>query len=150
MGVRINIYSVELVRESAKIYELDKVASSPRHAFDIVENALKLSSKTKEHFVMMSLNTKKECIGLHTIHIGSVGYSVVHPRDVLQPAILNNATSFIVFHNHPSGSITPSPEDIKVTKSLVESGRILGIELIDHIIIGTDGRFTSLRDKGYI
>lgn len=150
MGVRINIYSVELVRESAKIYELNKVVRSPQHAFDIVENVLKLSSKTKEHLVMMSLNTKNECIGLHTIHIGSVNASIIHPRDVLQPAILNNATSFMVFHNHPSGDVTPSPEDINATKRLAESGQILGIELLDHIIIGTDGRFASLREKGYI
>lgn len=150
MGVRINIYSVKLVRESAKIYELDKAVCSPRHAFDIVENVLELSSKTKEHVVMMSLNTKNECIGLHTIHIGTVGASIVHPGDVLQPAILNNATSFMVFHNHPSGSITPSQEDIEFTKCLAESGRILGIELLDHIIIGSNGRFTSLREKGYV
>lgn len=150
MGARINVYSVELVRESAKIYELNKVVLRSQDARDIVESVFKLSSKTKEHLVMMSLNTKNECIGLHTIHIGSVNASIVHPREVLQPAILNNATSFIIFHNHPSGDATPSREDIEVTKRMVEAGNIIGIDLLDHIIIGAEGRYTSLKEKGYV
>lgn len=149
MGVRINIYTVELVKESAKVYNLDKFVRSPEDAYVIVEDVLSLSTKTKEHFVMMSLNTKNDVIGLHTIHVGSVNSSIVHPRDVLQQAILNNASSFMVFHNHPSGNPTPSPEDIEVTKRLVDAGQIMGIELLDHIIIGT-GKFVSLKEKGYM
>lgn len=149
MGVRINIYSVELVRESAKVYDLDKVINSPERAYDVIEEVLKLSSKTKEHLVMMSLNTKNEVVGLHTIHIGSVNASIVHPREILQQAILNNATSFMIFHNHPSGDPSPSREDIDVTKRLAEAGTIIGIQLLDHIIIGTN-RFVSLKEKGYV
>lgn len=149
MGVRINIYSVELVRESAKVYDLDKVINSPERAYDVIEEVLKLSSKTKEHLVMMSLNTKNEIVGLHTIHIGSVNASIVHPREILQQAILNNATSFMIFHNHPSGDPSPSREDIDVTKRLAEAGTIIGIQLLDHIIIGTN-RFVSLKEKGYV
>lgn len=149
MGSRINIYSVELVRESAKVYDIQKTITSPEDACDIVENVLKLSSKTKEHFVMASLNTKNAVIGLHTIHVGTVNASIVHPREVLQQAILNNATSFMVFHNHPSGDPSPSQEDIIATKKLVEAGKVMNIELLDHLVIGTN-KFVSLKEKGYV
>lgn len=149
MGVRINVYTVELVRESAKVYDLDKVINSPSNAVDVIESVLSLSTKTKEHLVMMSLNTKNEVVGVHTIHIGSVNASVVHPREVFQQAILNNATSIMMFHNHPSGNSQPSQEDIHVTRRFVEAGKILGIGLLDHIVIGC-GEYTSLKEKGYL
>lgn len=150
MGVRINVYSVELIRESAKVYDLEKTINSPDMAFEIVDTVLSLSTKTKEHLVMASLNTKNQVVGLHTIHIGSVNSSIVHPREVFQQAILNNATSIMVFHNHPSGDVSPSNEDIQITKRLAEAGRIIGIELLDHIIIGSNKSYASLKEKGYL
>lgn len=149
MGVRINVYTVELVRESAKVYDLEKAVTSPGRAVEIVDTVLGLSTKTKEHLVMASLNTKNEIVGLHTIHIGSVNASIVHPREVFQQAVLNNATSIMVFHNHPSGDPSHSQEDVKVTRRLVEAGKIMGIELLDHIVIG-DGSYTSLKEKGFV
>ncbi|MFB8590156.1 JAB domain-containing protein [Enterococcus casseliflavus] len=76
--------------------------------------------------------------------------SLVHPREVFKSAILNNAASVIVAHQHPSGDITPSMEDINVTKRLVEAGRLLGIEVLDHLVVNSDNSFTSLKERDYI
>lgn len=154
MGKRINNYSVQsvkLVRESAKVYDLESaVIRSPRDAYKVFNSVLDMENLPNEHFVMLSLNTKNEVVGVHTIFVGSLNSSIVHPREVFQRALLNNAASIMVAHNHPSGNPTPSPEDIDVTKRLKEAGGIVGIELLDHIIIGHEGRYFSLREKGYI
>jgi RadC-like JAB domain len=83
-------------------------------------------------------------------HIGSLNSSIVHPREVMKSAILNNAASIIVSHQHPSGDPTPSREDIEVTKRLAEAGRILGIEVLDHVIVTHTGNHVSLKEKGYL
>lgn len=149
MGSRINLYSVTLVKESAKIYDFKRDIRSPKDAYEVIEKVLQLSSKTNEHLVMMSLNIKNQVIGIHPVHVGTLNASVVHPRDIFQHALLNNAATFMIFHNHPSGNPEPSPEDIAVTKRMKDAGNLMGIELLDHIIIG-DGEFISLNEKGYI
>jgi DNA repair protein RadC len=147
---RINVYSVELVRDKAALYDIEsKKVNSPDAAYDIIEKVFSLSRKPNEHFGMLALNTKNEIVGAHLIFAGSVNSSVVHPREVFQRALLNNATSIIVFHNHPSGKPDPSREDIEVSRRLQEAGRIVGIELLDHIIIG-DGTYYSLKAKGHM
>jgi DNA repair protein RadC len=97
---------------------------------------------------MLSLNTKNKVIALHVVHIGSVNASIVHPRDIFQLAILDNATSIAIAHNHPSGDTTPSEEDINVTNRINEAGKLMGIELLDHIILGDS--YLSLKEKGYL
>ncbi len=104
---------------------------------------------TQEHFVCLYLNTKNEVIHKQTIFIGSLNASIVHPREVFKEAFRRSAASIICFHNHPSGHPAPSREDIEVTKRLAEVGKMIGIELLDHIIIG-DKRYVSLKEKGYI
>jgi DNA repair protein RadC len=104
---------------------------------------------TQEHFVALYLNTKNHVIHKKTIFIGSLNASIVHPREIYKEAFRHSAASIICLHNHPSGDPAPSREDIEVTKRLVESGKVIGIELLDHIIIG-DQKFTSLKEKGYI
>lgn len=86
----------------------------------------------------MCLNTKNNVIVVHRCHVGSLNASLVHPRDVFKSAILNNAASVIVAHQHPSGDITPSMEDINVTRRLVEAGTLLGIEVLDHLVVSSD------------
>lgn len=103
----------------------------------------------QEHFVALFLNTKNQVIHRKTIFIGSLNSSIVHPREVFREAVRRSAASIICIHNHPSGDPTPSKEDIYVTKRLVESGKMMGIEVLDHIIIG-NRRFVSLKEKGYI
>ncbi|MFJ7931625.1 RadC family protein [Peribacillus sp. NPDC096448] len=98
----------------------------------------------------MMLNTKNHVVGLHRAHVGSLNASVVHPRDVLKCAILNNAASLIVSHQHPSGDPTPSMEDIEVTRRLAEAGKIIGIEVLDHLIVSHTGKYVSFKEKGYL
>ena len=102
-----------------------------------------------ENFICLYLNTKNQVIHRQTIFIGSLNTSIVHPREVFKEAFRRAAASIICLHNHPSGDPTPSREDIEVTKRLVECGRIIGIEVLDHIIIG-DHKFVSLKEKGHI
>ncbi|MBJ8111708.1 DNA repair protein RadC [Bacillus cereus group sp. N6] len=101
------------------------------------------------NFICLYLNTKNQVIHRQTIFIGSLNTSIVHPREVFKEAFRRAAASIICLHNHPSGDPTPSREDIEVTKRLVECGRIIGIEVLDHIIIG-DHKFVSLKEKGHI
>lgn len=103
----------------------------------------------QEHFVALYLNVKNQILHKQTIFVGSLNASIVHPRELFRVAIRRAAASIIVAHNHPSGNPTPSPEDIEVTKRLIEAGHILGVDLLDHLIIG-DHQFISLKEKGYI
>jgi DNA repair protein RadC len=151
MGKRISVYTVKLVRESAKIYDLEtKTVRSPIDAANAFREVFDTDSLTKEHFLLATLNTKNMIIGMHVIHIGSVNASICHPREIYQQALLNNATSIIACHNHPSGEVTPSPEDIDITQRLNEAGKLIGIDLLDHIILGDDMKFLSLKEKGYV
>lgn len=104
---------------------------------------------TQEHFVALYLNTKNHVLHKKTIFIGSLNASIVHPREIFKEAFRYSAASIICLHNHPSGDPAPSREDIEVTKRLVESGKVIGIEMLDHIIIG-DKKFISLKEKGYV
>ncbi|AFQ18760.1 hypothetical protein BTG_26805 [Bacillus thuringiensis HD-771] len=101
------------------------------------------------NFICLYLNTKNQVLHRQTIFIGSLNTSIVHPREVFKEAFRRAAASIICLHNHPSGDPTPSREDIEVTKRLVECGQIIGIEVLDHIIIG-DHKFVSLKEKGHI
>ncbi|WP_269466706.1 MULTISPECIES: DNA repair protein RadC [unclassified Sporosarcina] len=98
---------------------------------------------------MLFLNVKNEVLHKQTIFIGSLNSSIVHPREVFREAFKRSAASMIISHNHPSGDTTPSREDIEVTKRLMEAGSIMGVDVLDHIIIG-DQKYISLKDKGYI
>jgi len=108
-----------------------------------------MTSLTQEHFVVLFLNVKNEVLHKQTIFIGSLNSSIVHPRDIFREAVKRSAASIICAHNHPSGNPAPSPEDISVTKRLLEAGALMGIELLDHVIIG-DHQFISLKEKGYM
>lgn len=148
---RINVFTVKLVKESGKLYELDtKIVRGPRDGADIIKTVLNTDELPNEHFIMLSLSSKNEVIGFHTIFVGTLNASIVHPREIFQQALLNNAASIIVAHNHPSGDPTPSQEDISITRRLVEAGKILGIELLDHLILGHGDKFVSLKEKGYL
>ncbi len=97
---------------------------------------------------VLFLNVKNQIMHKQTIFIGSLNASIVHPREIFREAVKRSAASIICAHNHPSGIPTPSPEDIEVTKRIQEAGYIIGIELLDHVIIG-DHQFISLKEKGY-
>lgn len=120
---------------------------SPQDAAQYLMELLKLEQQEK--FYVLYLNTKNQVVYEKAVFVGSLNASIVHPREVFKEAVKWSAASIIVSHNHPSGDPDPSREDIEVTKRLVEAGTILGIECLDHIIIG-DGRFISLKEKGFV
>jgi DNA repair protein RadC len=95
------------------------------------------------------LDIKNKVIGINTVSIGNLNSSIVHPREVFKPAILSNAASILLAHNHPSGDPEPSREDVAITTRLVEAGKILGIDVIDHLILG-DGCYHSLKEAGHM
>ncbi|MCR4431473.1 MAG: DNA repair protein RadC [Tepidanaerobacteraceae bacterium] len=103
----------------------------------------------KEHFKVILLNIKNHVISVEDISVGSINSSIVHPREVFKPAIRRSSASIVLVHNHPSGDPTPSKEDVDITRRLVEAGKLLGIDVVDHVIIG-NGIYISLREKGII
>jgi DNA repair protein RadC len=106
-----------------------------------------IKDKAKEHFKLILLNPRNKIIGISTISIGTLNASLVHPREVFKDAIMHNAASVVLAHNHPSGDPEPSEDDLKITKKLVDSGKILGIEVLDHIIVGKNDYY-SFKAKG--
>ena len=108
-----------------------------------------LRYQKKEHLKSILLNTKNRVLAIKTVSVGDLSSSIVHPREVYKDAVIASAASIIVAHNHPSGDPTPSAEDVAVTKRLIQSGEIMGIDLLDHIVLG-DGTFVSLKERGLI
>ena len=117
---------------------------SPQDILKPVRSLLK--GKKKEHFLVLSLDTRNHLIGTHKVSIGSLDCSIVHPREVFKEAIADSAASVIFVHNHPSGDPTPSTDDIQLTKRLTEAGEILGIEVLDHIIV-CDEDYLSMKAR---
>lgn len=103
----------------------------------------------REHFKVLLLNTKNQVITLEIVSIGTLNSSAVHPRELFKSAIRKSAAAVVLVHNHPSGDPSPSREDMDVTRRLKEAGEIMGIEVLDHIIIG-DGKFISFKAKGML
>lgn len=120
--------------------------NSPQDAADYFLS--RMMHLTHEQFEVLFLNSKNIVIRHEVIFVGTLNSSVVHPREVFKAAIKWSSNAIIVVHNHPSGDVTPSKEDIRTTKRLQECGRVLGIELLDHIIIG-DAKYLSLVEAGY-
>ncbi len=127
-GTRITIKSPEAVIKSARS---------------------RLKGKKKEHFLVVCLDTRNHLVGIRTVSIGSLDCSIVHPREVFKDAISSCAASVIFVHNHPSGDPTPSEDDIKLTKRLVEASEIIGIEVLDHIIV-CDKDYLSMKAKNLL
>jgi DNA repair protein RadC len=107
----------------------------------------RLKNVDREHFYAVLLNTKNEVLALELVSVGSLNASIVHPREILKPAILASAASIVLVHNHPSGDPTPSAEDVEFTRRFAKCGELIGIQLLDHVIIG-DGHYRSLKEAG--
>ena len=127
---------------------LSYAIKSPDDAATIGKEFMRIHEEPEEYMYMICMNVKNRVIGVFEISHGTVNASLVSPREVFQKALLANAVSVIFLHNHPSGDCTPSREDIEVTKRLVDAGKILNVEVLDHIIVGD--RYTSLKEKGYL
>jgi DNA repair protein RadC len=143
---RVDIVSLRLVKESSVLYR-QRVVRSPQDGYDLLQTFL--TEADREYFLVVCLDTKNHPTSINVCHVGSLNASITHPREVMKTAVLTNAASILIAHNHPSGDPTPSQEDISVTERLVQAGEIMGIEVLDHLIIG-DGEFISLKEKGYM
>ncbi|NLD47376.1 MAG: DNA repair protein RadC [Clostridiaceae bacterium] len=113
---------------------------------DVLPLISHLSDRKQEHFVCISLNGASEVIATRIVTVGLVNMTQVHPREVFADPITDRATGVIIAHNHPSGSLTPSRQDVEVTKLIKEAGEILGIRLVDHVIFNTKGYFSFLEE----
>ena len=136
----------EVVCESS---ELCKVYGSTARTAESVAKLLRphLEDEMQERFIALLLNGKHRVMGFAEVSRGTLTASLVHPREVFAPALREQAAAIIVAHNHPSGDPEPSCEDIEVTRRLSEAGKILGVPLLDHIIVGEGGSFASLRES---
>ncbi len=108
-----------------------------------------IQEKAKEHFKLVLLNTRNKIIGISTISVGTLNASLVHPREVFRDALTHSASSIILVHNHPSDDPEPSDDDLAMTRRLADAGRLMGIEVLDHIIITRTG-YTSLKERGWL
>jgi len=136
----------ELSRRYSPKGGLDTHVTKPE---DILPHVAYLKEKRQEHFICITLNGAGEILGNRTITMGLLNHSLVHPREVFADAITDRAASIICVHNHPSGSLDPSPQDIAITTQLKEAGSLLGIQLIDHIIVTKNGHL-SMRERGLL
>lgn len=147
----ISIYRVNLIKVGRFVKE-DHVVKGPSDAASIAEAFLLEHCggymPDREYFGAVWLNTKNKPTGAEIVSIGGLDFAVAIPREIFKGAILHNAASLFIFHNHPSGNASPSPEDIKITKRIAEAGTLIGIDLLDHIILGENRTSVSLKEMG--
>ena len=136
---------LQMVQEKAQAYNISRITS----ASDVYSLLAEYATQEKEHFLMITLDGASKVIEKRVIHIGTLNQSLVHPREVFRPAILDNAVGVIVAHNHPSGTLEPSRADIQITQRLKEVAKLVGIELLDHVIISKEGYY-SFSDEGVL
>ena len=144
MNYATAIVQLPLVKEASK--------GSVKTPEDVCRLCGDLRDLAQESFHVLCMNAKNNLMNRHLVTVGLVDASLVHPREVLRPAITEGSSALVLVHNHPSGDPTPSAEDIRITKQLVEAGRIVDIKVLDHIIIGRNGEhnkgFVSMREDG--
>jgi len=125
--------------------------TNPQNVYDVLSKVLNSENEVdrmKEHFWILGLNTRNIIQYIDLVSLGTLHASLVHPREVFRFAIMKAISSLVIAHNHPSGDPEPSEEDLKITMRLIDAGKIIGIELLDHIIIGNDSNFHSFKEKG--
>jgi DNA repair protein RadC len=141
---RVDVVKLVLVKDGAGFRYANRRVRTPGDAADLLRD--RLQDLPREEFWIACLTVKNEVTCISMISAGDLSSSVVHPREVFKVAALANAASVILFHNHPSGDPTPSCEDLDVTKRLRQAGKLLGIPVLDHVVLGADGRYASLRE----
>ena len=154
---RLTKYKTRLTENKRVILEKEVSMNYPGEAFFIKSpedvaiigrDYMRIHEEAEEYMHMICLNTKNRIVGVFEISHGNVNSSIVGTREIFQKALLANAVSIILMHNHPSGDPKPSREDVEVTKRLVEAGKILGIQVLDHLVIGD--RYVSLKEAGHM
>jgi len=147
----ISVYRVSLVRDAHIKFEQTRLSNSSE-AQRIIQNLINAQGQPdREQFCVLLLDAKNKTIGLNIVSTGSLSSASVHPREVLKPAILANASAMILAHNHPSGELMPSAEDKAITKRIIQASSIIGITVHEHLIISMDeDRYFSFADQGMI
>ena len=136
---------LQMVREKANGYNIKRITS----AKDVYDLLLGYSVEDREHFITITLDGASKVISQRVIHIGTLNQSLVHPREVFRPAIIDNSAGVIIAHNHPSGTLEASRADIQITQRLKEVAKLVGIELLDHVILSKEGYY-SFSDEGLL
>jgi len=137
--------STELVKRALKVQ--DETLPIIKSVKDVVAQAVYMRDKTREHLMVIYLNARNEMIFKKPMFVGTLNANLVHPREIFAEALKQNAASVILVHNHPSGDSEPSEDDIEVTKRIIEAGRIMGIEVLDHVIITKAKAFSFKENK---
>ncbi|WP_104371354.1 RadC family protein [Desulfocucumis palustris] len=145
-SARIMMACIELAKRFSTPLPERTAIKSPQDVYTYLADMRYLD---REHFKALHLNTKNQVTVTETISIGTLNSSVVHPRELFKSAVRKSSAALILAHNHPSSDCTPSMEDIDVTKRLVEAGNIIGIEILDHVVVGFSG-FLSFKEKGLL
>ena len=141
-------FRIALVREpGVKLAERPQMRD-PHAAAPLL--AQYIGESDREVFVVAMLTVRHRVLGLHTVSVGCLTSSLVHAREVFKPAILSGSAALLLGHNHPSGDPEPSAEDLALTRRLAAAGTLLGIEILDHLVLGEAGRFVSLRERGVL
>lgn len=144
-----NLPTIKLVKEKTAVYyDGRKKIDCPDMLYKVGKQILNdYIEEDREALAVILLDTKNKPIGNYVVSTGTLNQSLVHPREVFKKAIVSSANKIMLLHNHPSGDANPSREDLMVTKRLAEVGEIVGIEVLDHLVIGSDD-FYSFREKG--
>lgn len=121
-----------------------RFCNSPEQIFDLIRH---YGDRMQEHFLCVMLNGAHELMGISVVTVGLVNRTLVHPREVFADPLKNRATAIVIAHNHPSGNLDPSPDDLEVTYRIRKAGMLLGIEVLDHIVFSTDG-YHSMKEQG--
>jgi DNA repair protein RadC len=147
----ISIFRITLVKDRRVAFGHRKLNNS-QEAQSLIQSLIKTQGQPdREQFCVILLNAKNAVMGLNIVSTGDLSSAKVHPREVLKPAILSNSAAMILSHNHPSGDLSPSPEDIAITARIVQAAKIMGITVHEHIIISMDDdSYYSLADSGLI
>lgn len=144
--MNVDVFKCKLVRETSLPY--DGRVNTPHAIASIAEKLI--GDSPDEQFIAFALDAGGKLAGVHMVACGAPSACLVDMRSVFRPCILNNAASVVVAHNHPSGDCTPSAKDIDTTHKLVECGKILDLTVVDHIIVGFGGGYTSLHERGIL
>lgn len=143
---RVDIVTVKLVKEKSITYGQRKI-NSPKEAADLAREFI--GDSDRENLLLMALNSRSEPTLIQIVSVGNISSSIVHPREIFKAVILSNAASFILCHNHPSGSVEKSIEDTNVTKRIKEASQVIGVNFADHIIV-SDCAYYSYKEEGYL
>ena len=153
--MRVRRYNLEfedgkniLVKESSKNYPDYDTLNDAGKVADFMDNVFRAGKKSEEYVWLLAINSKMGLNGVFEVSHGTIAETITSPRDIFTRCLLCNAASFILVHNHPSGSPTPSSEDFKVTRRLIEAGCIMGLPIMDHVIIGNKEYFSFREDTG--